>query len=67
MQAFIETKTDGSVSMRLDAEAARAMFASVVFASRFHVDITPLARIAEEGLRVQNGNARSSDLCLLPL
>jgi len=64
MQALIETKTDGSVAMRLDVEAARAMLASVVFASRFHVGIAPLARIAEEGLRVQNGKARSSDLCL---
>jgi hypothetical protein len=64
MRALIETKTDGSVAMRLDAEAARAMLASVVFASRFHVGIAPLARIAEEGLRVQDGKERRSDVCL---
>jgi hypothetical protein len=64
MRALIETKTDGSVAMRLDAEAARAMLASVVFASRFHVGIAPLARIAEEGLWVQDGKERRSDVCL---
>ena len=63
MRALIETKTDGSVAMRLDAEAARTVFASVVFASRFHAGIAPLARIAQEGLRVQNRKSRRSDVC----
>jgi len=51
MQALIETRRDGSVDVHLDLEAARAVFASVVFASRFHEALAPMARIAEEGLR----------------
>jgi hypothetical protein len=34
MQASIKTETDGMVNWRLDPEAAQAVFASVVFASR---------------------------------
>jgi hypothetical protein len=51
MQAVIETKQDGSVAIELDGEAARAMVASVVFASRFHDGIAPLAAMVEAGLR----------------
>jgi hypothetical protein len=50
MQASIKTSRDGSVTLRLDTEAARAMFASVLFASRFHDGIVPLTKVAEEGL-----------------
>ena len=50
MQASINTETDGTVSLRLDAEAAQAVFASLVFASRFHEGIAPLAVIAAERL-----------------
>ena len=50
MQVSIKTGRDGSVDLRLDTEAARAMFASVLFASRFHDGIAPLAKVAEEGL-----------------
>jgi hypothetical protein len=51
MQASINTNRDGSVAMQLDVEAARAVFASVLFASRFHDGLAPLARVAEERLR----------------
>ena len=51
MQALIETRRDGSVDVHLDREAARAVFASVVFASRFHEALAPIARIAEGALR----------------
>jgi hypothetical protein len=51
MQALIKTKRDGSVALNLDAEAAQAVFASVLFASRFHEGIAPLSRVAEAGLR----------------
>jgi hypothetical protein len=51
MQASINTNRDGSVAMQLDVEAARAVLASVLFASRFHEGLAPLARVAEEGLR----------------
>jgi hypothetical protein len=50
MQAAIKKMTDGSVALTLDADAARAVFASVLFAARFHEGITPLARIARQGL-----------------
>ncbi len=50
MQASIMTQQDGSVAMQLDSGAAQAAFASIVFASRFHEDIAPLAKIVEERL-----------------
>ena len=50
MQAAIKKMTDGSVALKLDADAARAVFASVLFAARFHEGISPLARIAKEEL-----------------
>lgn len=50
MQAAIRNMTDGSVALKLDADAARAIFASVLFASRFHEGFSPLARIAKEEL-----------------
>ena len=50
MQAAIRNMSDGSVALKLDADAARAVFASVLFASRFHEGISPLARIAKEEL-----------------
>ena len=50
MQAAIRNMSDGSVALKLDADAARAVFASVLFASRFHEGISPLARIAREEL-----------------
>jgi hypothetical protein len=43
MQAVVETKQDGTVATALDGEAARAMIASIVFASQFHEGILPLA------------------------
>jgi hypothetical protein len=55
MQALIQTRRDGSVDVHLGLEAARAVFASVVFASRFHEALAPIARIAEERLQ---GTAR---------
>ena len=50
MQASIKTETDGMVNWRLDPEAAQAVFASVVFAPRFHEGIAPLAVMAAERL-----------------
>ena len=48
MQASIENQPDGTIALHLDLDAARAAFASIIFASRFHKDIAPLARIVEE-------------------
>jgi len=56
MQAAIKKMTDGSVALKLDADAARAVFASVLFAARFHEGISPLARIAKEELERDNHN-----------
>ena len=50
MQAVVETKQDGSVAIELDGEAAQAMIASIVFASRFHERIAPVAGIVQAGL-----------------
>ena len=58
MQASIEMTRSGSVDLHLDPEAARAVFASVLFAARFHEGIAPLAPIAEEGMRDVEQTAR---------
>jgi hypothetical protein len=50
MRASIKTGTNGMVNWRLDPEAAQAVFGSVVFASRFHEGIAPLAVMAAERL-----------------
>ena len=64
MQASIKMKTDGSVAMQLDVEAARAVFASVLFAARFHERIAPLVEIAKAGLQLEGQeSARRRELC----
>lgn len=57
MHASIKTKPDGSIALDLDIEAARAVFASVLFAARFHERITPLVQIAKEGLKPDHRKA----------
>ena len=54
MHASIKKKPDGSVALDLELEAARAIFASVVFAARFNERIAPLVRIAREGLQLDS-------------
>jgi hypothetical protein len=64
MQASIKTNSDGSVAMHLDVEAARAIFASVVFASQLHEGIAPLAHVAEKELRCEwRTEVRRNDSC----
>jgi hypothetical protein len=64
MRATFETRNDGLVALLLDAEAARAVFASVIFASRFHEELAPLAQIARRELRVDGDTARKGkSLC----
>ena len=66
MQASIKTETDGMVNLRLDPEAAQAVFASVVFASRFHEGIAPLAVMAAEiihGEAQPRATGRRTELC----
>ena len=54
MRASFKTHNDGTVALNLDTEAASAVFASVVFAAKFHQDFALLAKVAEEGLRGEN-------------
>jgi len=64
MQASIKMKTDGSVAMQLDVEAARAVFASVLFAARFHERIAPLVEVAKKELQIEGReSARRRELC----
>ena len=64
MHASIKKKPDGSVALDLDLEAARAIFASVVFAARFNERIAPLVRVASEGLQLDSRkSARRSQPC----
>jgi hypothetical protein len=64
MQASIKMEPNGSVAMQLDVEAARVVFASVIFAARFHEQIAPLVKIAKEGLQLEGReSARRRELC----
>jgi hypothetical protein len=51
MRASIKTHNNGTVALNLDTEAARAVFASVVFAAKFHQEFALLAKVAEQGLQ----------------
>jgi hypothetical protein len=55
MQASFKTHNDGTVALHLDNEAARAIFASVIFAAKFHTKFAPLAEVAEQCLRAEEG------------
>ena len=57
MHASIKTKPNGNIALDLDIEAARTIFASVIFAARFHERIAPLVEVAKAGLQL---NSRKS-------
>ena len=57
MHASIKTNTDGSVAIELDLDAARAVFASILFAARFHERIAPLVIVAKQGLNLDGRKA----------
>ena len=57
MHASIKTNADGSVAMQLDLDAARAVFASILFAARFHERIAPLVIVAKQGLDLDGQKA----------
>ena len=64
MQASIKMSQHGSVALDLDIEAARTIFASVIFAARFHERIAPLVEVAREGLQLEGqDSARRQELC----
>ena len=54
MRASIKTKPDASATLDLDFEAARAIFASVLFAARFNERIAPLVGVAKVGLQLDS-------------
>lgn len=58
MQATLETKNDGALALLMDAEAARAVFASILFAARFHESIAPLSTVAKQGMQVAPSNSQ---------
>jgi hypothetical protein len=57
MHASIRTNADGSIAIQLDLEAARAVFASILFAARFHERIAPLVIVAKRGLDLDDRKA----------
>jgi hypothetical protein len=57
VQASIRTNADGSIAMQLDVEAAGAVFASILFAARFHERIAPLVIVAKQGLDLDGQKA----------
>jgi hypothetical protein len=64
MQASIKMNPNGSVALDLDIEAARAIFASVIFAARFDERIAPLVEVAKEGLQIEgHESVRRRELC----
>jgi hypothetical protein len=63
MQAVVETMRDGTVAIALDGEAARAMVASIVFASRFHEGIVPLAGMLQASLPKRDAKEARRSRC----
>ena len=64
MQASFITHNDGTLELRLDKEAARASFASVIFAAKFHTKFAQLAEAAEQCQRGEEGPVSGrQDLC----
>ncbi len=63
MRATFETRNDGTIALHLDNEAARAVFASVLFASRFHENIAQLAAVAKQGLERASEAASGRCIC----
>jgi hypothetical protein len=55
MRTSFQTRKDGSMAIDADAEAARVIFASVLFAARFHDTITPLVSVAQKALDAAKG------------
>ena len=64
MRVSIKPGSDGSLVMYLDCEAARAVLASVVFASRFSKRFDPLVQAMEGGLNTDShSSTERRNLC----
>ena len=55
MRTSFQTRKDGSMAIDADAEAARVIFASVLFAARFHDTIAALVPVAQRALDAAKG------------
>ncbi len=62
MRAEVKAARDGTVLLRMDAEAARATFASVLFASRFHDGIRALEDVAKRALESETKSPDRRDM-----
>lgn len=62
MQASITARRNGTVVAVLDAEAACVTFACVIFAARFHEEISPLARVVEQQLQIEGAGTLSGEV-----
>jgi hypothetical protein len=65
MRTSFQTRKDGSMAIDADAEAARVIFASVLFAARFHDTITPLVPVAQKALDAAS-RGRDTDYSVPP-
>jgi hypothetical protein len=64
MLAQVKTRPDGTVLLSMDEEAARATFASIVFASRYHNEICGLEATAKQALEeVMKARDRRNAIC----
>lgn len=63
MRAAFTTQPNGSVAVEMDGEAVQAMFASVIFASKYHEAIRPLAEIVQHDLRDQELSPMEKQSC----
>lgn len=61
MQAQVRTTRNGTVLLRMDAEAAHATFGCVIFASRYHEGISSLKEVAEKALEAETKSADRRD------
>lgn len=63
MRATLQTHNDGTVAIRVDQEAARVVFASILFASKFHEGIAPLVEVAKRGIANMTADAKGTHPC----
>lgn len=63
MQATLQILSDGTLAILLDQEAAQAVFASVLFASKFHEHIAALSGFARNGIVWIASEAKGTPPC----
>ena len=63
MQATLQTYNDGTLTLRLDRVAAQAVFASILFASKFHEGIAPLTEVARSGMACLDSDEKGAQPC----